>query len=35
MDPPLVVEQGHLVLPDAPGIGTKLVLSEVAKHLAE
>ena len=35
MDPPLVVEDGHLVLPDKPGIGAELVLSEVRKHLAE
>jgi galactonate dehydratase len=35
MDPPLVVEDGYLVPPDTPGLGAKLVLSEVQKHLVD
>jgi len=33
MDPPLRVEDGHLVLPEGPGLGAKLVTKEVQKHL--
>ncbi len=35
IDPPLVVEDGYLVPPSTPGIGAKLVMKEVEKHLAD
>jgi galactonate dehydratase len=35
IDPPLRVEDGHLILPDKPGIGAELVRKEVVKHLAD
>lgn len=33
MDPPLQIKDGHLILPDTPGIGAKLVMKEVKKYL--
>jgi len=35
MDPPLRVEDGYLIPPDTPGLGVKLVMKEVEKHLVE
>lgn len=35
MDPPLRVENGYLVPPDGPGLGTRLNMNELKKHLVE
>ena len=35
MDPPLRVEDGCLIPPDTPGLGTQLVMKEVEKYLVE
>ena len=35
LDPPLHVEEGHLILPDGPGLGAKLNMNVVAEHAAK
>jgi len=35
MDPPLRIEDGYLVPPDTPGLGTELNMRELRKHLVE
>jgi galactonate dehydratase len=35
LDPPPCVEDGYLVPPDTPGLGARLVMREVEKHLVE
>jgi galactonate dehydratase len=35
MQPPLHIENGYLIPPDTPGLGSKLVMKEVEKYLVE